>query len=237
MWKDKAIVAVMPLYDDERQSYWMLPGYMKSLEQQGAIPLMLPLTDNRDELDYFLETCDGFMLTGGQDVSPEIYNENPIEQCGAVCRPRDDMDAYILKQAAQMDKAVLGICRGIQLMNAAYGGTLYQDLPLQHPSPVGHHMQAPYNRSAHTVKIMDDSPLKKLLGVSECEVNSYHHQAVRDLAPCLKAMAVSPDGLVEAVYMPSKRFVWGVQWHPELSYHNDMKSREIIGAFLRAALA
>lgn len=133
MFKGKPVIGVMPLLDEERDSYWMLPGYMKGLEEQGAIPLMPPLTGNADMLDYFLESCDGFILTGGQDVSPALYGQESSERCGIVSGLRDRMDAYILRGAVQRDKAVLGICRGHQLMNAVFGGTLYQDLPRKLP--------------------------------------------------------------------------------------------------------
>jgi putative glutamine amidotransferase len=196
--------------------------------------MMLPLTAEKDELDYFLETCDGFLLTGGQDVSPALYGEEAVPQCGEICPARDVMDEYILREAVERDKPVLGICRGHQLMNAVYGGTLYQDLPTQNPSEVMHCMTAPYDRGAHMVSVCEQSPLMDLLGKSECSVNSYHHQAIKTLAPVLSPMAVSPDGLIEAIYMPGKRFVWGVQWHPEFSYRNSPESVAIIQAFLRA---
>lgn len=235
MYQGRAVIGVMPLYDEEKNSYWMLPGYMKGLEAQGAIPLMLPLTDSGAELDYFLDCCDGFLLTGGQDVSPELYGAVRSPECGAASPERDRMDAYILKEAVKRDKAVLGICRGIQLMNAAYGGTLYQDLPTEHGSETDHHMEPPYDRAVHTVTIEPDTPLYSLLGRRELGVNSYHHQAVRQPAPCFAVMAYSEDGLPEAVYMPDRRFVWGVQWHPELSYLSDENSRKIFRAFLEAA--
>lgn len=235
MFQDKPVIAVMPLYDDERESYWMLPGYMKALEEQGAVVLMPALTDRKDELDYFLESCDGFVLTGGHDVSPELYREERSPLCGATSLLRDRMDAYILKGAADRDKAVLGICRGIQLMNAAFGGTIYQDLPAEHPSDVEHHATPPYDKCAHTVRIEPDSPLFSLLQEEICPVNSYHHQAIRRLSPDFAVMAEAPDGIAEAICMPARKFIWGVQWHPEFSYQSSWESRKILGAFLAAA--
>ena len=151
------------------------------------------------------------------------------------CRKRDEMEGIIFKMALEDDVPVLGICRGIQFINAVLGGTLYQDLPLQHPSAVDHHQKAPYDVPAHEVEIVKSSPLYKCLSVTLLPVNSCHHQAIRELAPKLEVMACSPDGLVEAVHMPGRRFVWAVQWHPEFSYKTDENSRKILRAFVDAA--
>lgn len=235
MFKDKPIIGVMPLYDKERESYWMVPGYMKSLEEAGAIPLMLPLTEKQEELDYFMEICDGFLLTGGQDVTPELYGEERKSVCGETSRLRDNMDKYILIRAVELDKAVLGICRGIQLMNAVFGGSLYQDLPTEFESEIEHHMSPPYDRTAHEVQIVLDTPLYQILQEEQIPVNSYHHQAVKEIAGGFEKMAVSTDGLTEGIYMPNKQFVWGIQWHPEFSYKKSEYSRKILEAFIEAA--
>lgn len=230
----RKVIGLIPLYDDEKESYWMLPGYMKMLQAQGAVPLMLPLTSRAQELDYFLEICGGFLLTGGHDVSPSLYHARKEPWCGACCPDRDEMESYILKNAVERDKSVLGICRGIQFMNAFYGGTLYQDLEKEYKSTVDHHMKPPYDRAAHQVIIEKDSPLFKILGEQEIGVNSYHHQAVKELSPQFKAMAFSEDGLVEGIYMPSRRFVMGIQWHPEFSYETDGNSRKLVKAFVES---
>lgn len=235
MYQNKPVIGLMPLYDELRDSYWMLPGYMKALQTQGAIPMMLPLTEDAGQLDYFLDACDGFLLTGGQDVSPALYGAETDDRCGVTCPERDGMDRYILREAVKRDKAVLGICRGHQLMNAVFGGSLYQDLPTQHPSDVNHRMDPPYDGCAHMVSLCPGSPLRDLLEGEECPVNSCHHQGIRDLAPAFAPMAMAADGLVEAIYMPGKRFVWGVQWHPEFAYRISPENRKIIAAFLRAA--
>lgn len=235
MFKDRPIIGIMPLYDNEKDSYWMLPGYMKSLEQAGAIPMMLPLTEQSEELDYFLEICDGFLLTGGQDVTPEIYGEEKKSVCGETSSLRDSMERYIFTHAIEIDKAVLGICRGIQIMNAVSGGTLYQDLPSEFESDVEHHMSPPYDRTAHEVELVKNTPIYQVLKEEKIPVNSYHHQAVKKVAEGFEKMAVSTDGLIEGIYMPDKKFVWGIQWHPEFSYEKSEYSREILKAFLEAA--
>ncbi len=228
----RKIVGIMPLYDDEKESYWMLPGYMKMLEAEDAIPMMLPLTAKEKELDYFLEICGGFLMTGGQDVSPSVYHAKKEAWCGSCCELRDEMEQYILKGAVDRDKSVLGICRGIQFMNACYGGTLYQDLATEHASCVDHHMKPPYDRAAHQVTLQKDTPLYNILRKEQIGVNSLHHQAIKALASDFRAMAFSEDGLIESICRPSNKFVVGIQWHPEFSYETDENSRKIINAFV-----
>lgn len=230
----KPIIGVMPLWDDEKNSIWMLPGYFDGIKQAGAIPIMLPFSEDEQELDQLMQMCDGFLFTGGHDVSPELYNDKPLGGLVSSCMKRDRMESYILKKAIDIDKSILGICRGIQFINAALGGTLYQDIPTQYESEIEHHQNPPYDIPVHKVNIKKDSPLYKCLETEFLEVNSYHHQAVKELAPNLKVMAVSEDGLIEAVYMPELRFLWAVQWHPEFSYKTDNNSRKIFKAFIEA---
>ena len=230
----RPVIAVMPLWDDDRQSIWMLPGYLDGIAEAGGTGIVLPLTTDPAALAQLLALCDGALLTGGHDVSPAPYGQEPIGPSVVTCPLRDRMDAAVLRLAMDKDLPVLGICRGIQLMNAALGGTLWQDLPTQHPSSIDHHMTPPYDRVAHEVRILPETPLHHLLGHDTLGVNSYHHQAVRDLAPALEPMALSPDGLVEAVYAPNQRFCWGVQWHPEFSHEKDASSRALFRAFVDA---
>lgn len=232
----KPLIGVTPLYDGDKNSFWMIPGYMQGLEAAGAVPVMLPLTADKDELLQLAETCDGFLFTGGQDVSPELYGENRKPECGEECKLRDISETILFRAALDADKPVLGICRGIQFINAYLGGSLYQNLPGEHPSNTEHHMSPPYDRAVHNVSLMQESPLYELLGVKAFGVNSYHHQAIKTLAPKLCEMARSQDGLIEAVYMPDKKFVWAFQWHPELSYLTDEKSLKIFKAFVNAAI-
>ena len=214
----KPIIGIVPLVDAGRDSLWMLPGYMDAIAQAGGLGVMLPLAEDGADIRRLLE---------GQEILPV---------CGELCPARDRMEGELLRQAIDRDLAVLGICRGMQFMNAVLGGTLYQDLPAQRPSDCDHHMAAPYDREAHKVSLPRGTPLAELLGKEEMGVNSCHHQAVRDLAPRLAPMALAPDGVTEAVYMPERRFVWGVQWHPEFSWRVDERSRKIFAAFTAASL-
>lgn len=232
--KKKPVIGIVPLVDYQRASYWMLPGYMQGVEQAGGLPLMLPLTDDEAALTQLAGLCDGFLLTGGQDVDPAVYGAEKSNLCGETSPERDRMETRLLALARAQDKPVLGICRGIQFLNAALGGTLWQDLPVDYPSEVNHHQTGAYEAPIHTVRLLPGTPLADLLGKDTLPVNSYHHQAIRTLAPGLTAMATAPDGVVEAVYEPGKRFVWAVQWHPEFSWKVSEDSRKIFAAFVGA---
>ena len=228
----KPIIGIVPLVDIERESYWMLPGYMKGIEQAGGIPLMLPLTSDEENLQQLAEELDGFLYAGGQDISPNLYAQRRSRMCGQCCHERDEMETMLFRMVYEQDKPLLGICRGIQCINVVMGGTLYQDLPSEHSSDTEHHQIPPYDVPVHSVKIIGDSPLYKLLKKEALMVNSYHHQAILTLAPKVSAMAVSEDGLIEAVCVPKKRFIWGIQWHPELSCLVDENSRKIFSEFI-----
>ena len=231
----KPVIGVMPLWDDKKESIWMLPGYMDGISQAGGTPVIFPFSSDEQELEHLVGLCNGFLFTGGHDVSPELYGEKPLAGLIDSCAKRDQLETIVLKKALAADKPVLGICRGIQFLNAALGGTLYQDLPTQHPSDIEHHQTPPYDKHAHYVRIIADSPLYQCLGTEQLSVNSYHHQAVSRIAPGLAVMAVSPDGLTEALYKPDQRFFWAVQWHPEFSWRTDEHSRKIFKAFTDVA--
>ncbi|MCR5357995.1 MAG: gamma-glutamyl-gamma-aminobutyrate hydrolase family protein [Lachnospiraceae bacterium] len=229
----KPIIGVVPLIDEQKESFWMLPGYMDGITMAGGIPIILPLTNDKEEISQLLDTVQGILLTGGHDVDPSLYEETPIPECGAISRERDSMESELLKQALERDMPILGICRGIQFLNAYLGGTLYQDLTTQRPSDTEHHQSPPYDVPVHSVMVMEDSSLFRILNVRSLYVNSYHHQAIKQKADSLKTMAVSEDGIIEGVEMEGKRFVWALQWHPEFSYKTDDNSRKIFMEFVR----
>lgn len=227
----KKIIGVMPLWDDEKSSIWMLPGYLEGIKQASGIPLIFPFLDSKEDIIHMCEMCDGYLLTGGHDVSPSLYGEIPHSTVEA-CDKRDFMEKIVLSYAIEVDKPVLGICRGIQFINVYLGGSLYQDLPTQFNSKTEHHMTKPYDKVCHMVSVVNDTPLFELIKIDKIGVNSYHHQAIKELSESLSAMAISEDGLIEAVYMPNKKFVWAVQWHPEFSFKTDEYSRKILEKFV-----
>lgn len=232
----KPIIGIVPLVDIERESYWMLPGYMKSIEQAGGIGIMFPLTFEQNDLAELLKRVDGLLFTGGPDIFPFMYNEKISEECGQCCFERDEMEFNLFKLAYDLKMPMLGICRGLQMMNVMMHGTLYQDINAQMYSRVKHHQSMPYDKPIHSVEIDIESPLYKALQVSSLEVNSLHHQGIKDLGHGLKPMATSKDGLIEAIYAPDYPFMWGVQWHPEFSYKSDKNSRLIFYSFVSSCI-
>lgn len=239
------LIGVTPLWDEERQSVWMLPDYLEGIQQAGGVPVVLPFglpsaAKNDGSLEAaiaeMVERFDGFLFTGGPDVSPALYGQDDMGGKIKTCPRRDELEVPLLKKAVAAGKPIFGICRGLQLINAVLGGTLYRDLPSEHPSEIVHRQAKPYGRYTHTVQV--NGPLQEILSdlieSNTLPVNTLHHQAVRELAPGLEAMAVTPDGLIEAFYAPGMRFLWAVQWHPEYLFRGDEASRRLFKRFVEA---
>ena len=228
-------IGVIPLWDEEKDSIWMLPGYMRGLEEAGAVPVILPLTVSETVLKQTADICDGFLFTGGHDVNPKLYQQEKTDRCGEICDERDQMEAYIFHEAVlKQNKPALGICRGIQFFNVMLGGSLYQDIPTELSGAITHVKGPPYDVPAHSVRILAQTTLYELMGKERIEVNSYHHQGINKIAEGLEVMALADDGLIEAVYMPAHPYVWAVQWHPEFSL-NDEFSKKIFASLVRNA--
>lgn len=198
-----------------RTKIWgLLEPYLKALESQGASIVILPPQAD-DKLPALLRKLDGVLLPGGVDVDPAHFAEEPIPELGEVSLERDAIELFVARYTAQHGIPTLGVCRGVQVMNVALGGSLYQDLPAQGFRAVQHSQKAEPPALGHSVEQTEQSPLNKLFA-QRFRVNSYHHQALKGLAPGLRVVATAPDGLVEAVQLEGHPFYLGVQWHPEL---------------------
>lgn len=231
----KPIIGVMPLWDEEKKSVWIHSGYIDGIIKAGGSPVLLPLTEDEGAFCRALEVCGGFLITGGQDVSPELYGESAENEESDTCPLRDRLETLGIKIALEQDLSLLGICRGLQFLNVSLGGTLYRDISSQVEAPLVHLHTPPEAPVSHEIVIEPDTPLSFLLRKQRISVNSFHHQGVKELSPKLNCMARATDGVLEAAFMPDKRFVWGVQWHPEMSYKTDENSLKIFREFVCSA--
>ena len=230
----KPLIALLPLWDKEKNSYWMLPGYAELIIKSGGVPVVLTFSDDNESVKEIADRFDGFVFTGGDDIDTERYGQKPIEQCGQPCAQRDSLEFALFSEVIKTDKPVLGICRGMQFLNVALGGTLYQDLPTQKPGDVCHKQPAPFDALTHSVKVEKDTLLYSIVGTETLMVNTLHHQAAAEIAPSLRVCATADDGLAEAVYAPEKAFLLGVQWHPEMIFSHEENSIKIGKAFVEA---
>lgn len=212
---EKPMIGLLPQWNREKDRLFNRRNYFEALEEAGALPVNLPLTTDPEELRAYALRMDAFLFTGGIDVSPLRYGEELIPELGEVHPQRDQMEALLLPLVMEQGKSIMAICRGIQTINVILGGTLYQDLPTQHSSEIAHQQPAPFDQPGHAVTVLPDTPLAALVGAGELRVNSIHHQAVKALAPLLRPMALSPDGLIEAAWLPGYPYLRAYQWHPE----------------------
>ena len=194
--------------------------YVDAIVRAGGVPLLLPIVRDTDKLRQLYELCDGLLFAGGNDIDPELYGETKSPRTRQIYRDRDDQELQLMKWALKDKKSCLCICRGMQLLNIACGGTLYQDIPTEIPGAGVHDMiereAVDYRHIAHQIKIQPETQLARILGVTQISANAYHHQAVKLLGKGLRATAVADDGIVvEALEMPDEKFMLGVQSHPE----------------------
>jgi putative glutamine amidotransferase len=201
-------------------------AYVSVVAGAGGIPLILSQLIGTGGAGRALEACEGLLLTGGEDLDPAHYGEAPSPALGAVDRERDRFELALFAAARAARLPVLGICRGIQLINVALGGTLYQDLPSERPGSLDHDPPTARDARSHHVRLAPGSRAAQALGVERLVPNSFHHQAVKDLAPALIATGWSDDGVVEAVEgRPEDPWLLAVQWHPE-EMHADVAAPE-----------
>lgn len=225
------IIGILPSVDKNKNST-VIYHYVCSIEKAGGTPIVLPYCEDDNSLEHFTALCDGFCFAGGSDIDPARYGEEKKETCGDVIEPRDDFDFRAFEKILKTGKPILGICRGAQLINVALGGTLYQDIPTEIHTSLNHRQTEADEVRTHEVHISENSPLYKILGQAHIGVNSFHHQCAKKLGDGLVPMAKADDGIVEASYLPSHRYLLAIQWHPERLY--DENSGKIFKDFVNA---
>ncbi|MDR2810812.1 MAG: gamma-glutamyl-gamma-aminobutyrate hydrolase family protein [Tannerellaceae bacterium] len=192
-------------------------NYFNAVVKAGGAPVLIPAITDVTVLRRIVAQLDGLIVTGGEDVNPLWYQEEPLPQLGNVDPLRDEYELTLIKLASDRNIPLLGICRGEQLINVAFGGTLYQDIPSQRAgkNPVKHAQKMPGEYASHTVSVAAETQLSHIIGAGKQGVNTFHHQAVKDVAPGFRAVAYSTDSIVEAIEAWPERPILGVQWHPE----------------------
>lgn len=206
--------------------------YVKAILDAGAYPIVVPVIDDDEAIKSIITKIDALVLSGGQDVNPKFYNEDPLEKLGNICTRRDEFDFKLIKYAMELKKPILGICRGMQILNVYFGGNLYQDLSYCKNYFVKHDQNAKYYEATHSLHIKEDSFLYDIAD-KETFVNSFHHQAIRKLANDFKVIARAKDEVIEAIeYMKEDNFILAVQFHPEMMFEKHEFSRKIFKSFI-----
>lgn len=217
-------------------TYFLRARYIRAIEELGGIPLILPLVAGGAARRRLLDTVDGLLLTGsGPDLPPRLYGERQRYPFPLVSERRASFELELVHQARLRDLPLLGICGGMQTVNVACGGSLFQDIPSQVQQAINHRQTTTASHVSHPVTVMPNSLLRKTLNKATLMVNSSHHQSVKAVAPPLIASASAPDGIVEAIESPAHRFLLAIQWHPEFLFERHAAHRRLFQALLRAA--
>lgn len=218
-----------------RRSY-VNQDYVEAVLRAGGIPFIIPFNEDLESIREMVEHVDGVILSGGHDVNPYNYGEDPLLKIGEVFPERDVFDMEIYKTAVKFNKPVFGICRGFQIINVVNGGSLYQDLSYADFVKLKHDQQDNPSQATHSVNFEEGTFLREILG-EENKVNSFHHQILKDVAPGFKVVAKSPDGVVESIQKITEDcFVFGVQWHPEMLSVKYEDSQKVFDEFVKKVI-
>jgi len=210
-------------------------SYAEAVLRAGGAPVLLPPVEDAEVLEAVWQTLDGLLLSGGADLAPALYGEAPLPETDVPDPARDFTEMELTRWALEQEVPILGICRGIQVLNVALGGTLYQDLPSQLPA-AGRHNYAPLDGShiAHTLEVRPGSQFAEIIGTASPRANSFHHQAIKELGAGLEVVAWTADGVAEAAEVPAHPFALAVQYHPEALVPADEPSARLFAAFVEA---
>ena len=210
-------IIIFPPPRSEQKIFSVPSDYVRGILDAGGIPIGIPISQNTNLCEDYIDIIDGLLVPGGEDVSPRLYGEDPVPQVNCSSYDKDVFEYHLIKLAIQKGIPIFGICRGHQIINTALGGTLIQDIPSQTASKVCH-VQANELRDelTHSIHCQKGSMLAEMLG-DKCYVNSFHHQAVKEIAAGLRATAWASDGIVEGMESEDGN-IWTVQWHPENLY-------------------
>lgn len=225
----RKIIGITCDWEENRGRIFLEGAYSARVVEAGGVPLLIPHLEEKF-WPFLMGLFDGFILSGGGDVSPLTMDEEPLSGEGVIFPPRDRMELYLARQCLACHVPLLGICRGMQVINIAAGGTIFQDINTQYPGHICHMQRAPRRFPSHRIEVVAGTLLHEIVKRSILEVNSFHHQAVHDVPVALAVAARSADGIVEAIEGTDSTFILGVQWHPEAM--EDHASRAIFASFI-----
>lgn len=215
----------------------LVSSYIEAVRQAGGIPVLVPLLLDLAEVQVVLDRLDGILMPGGGDMQPHYYQGSLHDTMYGIDPVRDEFEVNVVQYAVRQEKPVLAICRGIQVFNVALGGSLWEDVHSLMPASMKHdyYPNMPRNLLAHSVEVAPDSCLAHYLQATQVEVNSLHHQGIKELASGVQATAVAPDGLIEAIEVPGHPFALAVQWHPECLVDDDPAMLRLFEGLVAAA--
>ena len=231
----RPLIGVTSLWDDVKHCGWIWQNYLELIWSAGGMPVVLPLNASDAAVSEAVTQCDGFLFTGGQDIAPDNFECQFPQYCQKPAVVRDELEFKLFDMARQAHRPIFGICRGMQLINVALGGSLIEDIPYQIGGQIEHRYITQGTPSVHQVQVLEESYLSRACSEKVIMVNSYHHQALDRVAPGLRVIARSPtDQIIEAVQSDGDDFLVAVQWHPERIYLEHPENLRLIEFFIEA---
>ncbi len=227
----RPVIGITSRYTIDKKHYNLPDAYTKAVQRNGGTPVILPPLFDIDQ-DQLLGLVDGILFTGGPDVDPILYGEEPLPKQGGIDPLRDEVEISMAKKALKGEKPVLGICRGLQVLNVAAGGTLIQDIGSQIDKPLKHRQSAQTYYGTHHVTLDEGSRAREIFGMDKILPNSFHHQACKDPAPGFKVTGRAPDGVIEVLEIDNPVWMMCVQWHPE--HMDDPVMNKLFKSFIDA---
>ncbi|WP_232696063.1 gamma-glutamyl-gamma-aminobutyrate hydrolase family protein [Brevibacillus daliensis] len=232
----KPVIGITTFLSEKSNYSSVNANYIDSIYAAGGIPLTIPIVRGETEYEPYVTMVDGLLFTGGNDVAPYFYGEDPLKEVNSISSVRDEYEFALFRKAYEQKKAIMGICRGIQLINVALGGSLFQDINKQIPDTIGHYpKETATDELYHAIKIVENSRVHEIFGADRIYTNSFHHQSCKLLGTNLVATAFSEDGVIEAFESTEDRYLMGVQWHPECMTKRHPMFLKLFSSFVEAA--